>query len=132
MKAIKSQIRMKQLTVLSSMLLFLFSYVDLSAQENPNSLFSLVSTQAAADLVKSSPVTSGANVVISFSFPIPMQVALTVYDEAGREIKTLANSLQNPGSHSFDLKAAGLKKGVYYYMLTIGTYTEVKKVVLKK
>jgi hypothetical protein len=140
MKAIKTQNTMKQLIVLFSVLLFLFVYVDdLSSQqtdsrpENSNtSLFALLSPQAELDMVQRTPSVFVKNLIVSYSIPRQEQVELKVYDKLGREVKTLVSDIQNPGSYSFEINSVNLSYGVYYYRLTIGSFTEVKKIALVK
>jgi hypothetical protein len=128
MKAIKTQKTQKQMIIAISMLLFLLV--------NANSLFAQqtagnpITTQI--DITKNAPITTGANVIISYSFPIAMDVQLAIYDYAGNELKTLVDGVQKAGSYSVDLKQAKFKKGVYYYKLTVGGTSEVNKIVLTK
>ncbi len=70
--------------------------------------------------------------VIIYQIATGGQVTLKVYDLLGREVKTLMNERQNPGSHSVTFDAKGLASGVYFYRLESGTYAEVKKLVLMK
>jgi hypothetical protein len=140
MKAIKTRNTMKQLIMIFSVLLFLFVYVDeLSSQQtvsrpenSSTSLFALLSPQAELDMVQSTPSVFVKNLIVSYSIPRQEQVELKVYDKLGREVKTLVSDIQNPGSYSFEINSVNLSYGVYYYRLTIGSFTEVKKIALVK
>jgi len=61
-------------------------------------------------------------------------VSMKVYDAAGREVADLVNSYQNPGSYEVNFSAGDYKlsSGVYYYRLTSGNFSEVKKMILTK
>jgi hypothetical protein len=59
-------------------------------------------------------------------------VRLVVYDLLGREVATLVNEQQAPGSHQVTFDATGLTTGVYLYRLTAGTYTATRRMVVMK
>jgi hypothetical protein len=61
-------------------------------------------------------------------------VSMKVYDAAGREVADLVNRYQNPGSYEVNFSAGDYKlsSGVYYYRLTAGDFSEVKKMILTK
>ncbi len=59
-------------------------------------------------------------------------VKLVVYDNLGKEIITLINGKQNPGSYSVDFNAEGLPSGVYFYRLEAGEFVETKTMILLK
>ncbi len=59
-------------------------------------------------------------------------IRLSVYGIAGNEIKTLLNKRQRAGVYEIDFDGSGLSSGVYYYRLTAGDFTDVKKMVLIK
>lgn len=135
MNAIKSQNKMKQLMAAGSMLLFLFllsgtSYSQQhSLQGLPNtSVFSFVSNNTAADLVKSTPMQIEEGTLISYTFPYVSTVNLVIYDKKGRELRVIVNETMAPGSYSHDITALNLRSGIYYYRLTIDDKTDVKKI----
>jgi hypothetical protein len=57
-------------------------------------------------------------------------VQLKVYDLLGREVATLVNQKQAPGNYSVKFDASNLSSGIYYYRITSGKYTDVKKMML--
>ncbi len=59
-------------------------------------------------------------------------VTLKIYDALGKEILTLVNSKQYAGSHSISFSGVNLPSGIYFYELTSGNYSEVKKMLLLK
>jgi len=59
-------------------------------------------------------------------------VTLKIYDELGREVRTLVNGFQNSGSYEVQWDAAGYASGIYYYKLEASGFTETRKMVLIK
>lgn len=59
-------------------------------------------------------------------------VKLVVYDVLGRVIKTLISDFQNVGSHEIAFNAENLTSGIYFYRLTSGNFSDVKKMLLIK
>ncbi len=74
------------------------------------------------------------NPVTKINYAIPKQglVTLKIYDILGREVLTLVNEVQEAGYYSFDFDASSLASGVYFYKLTSGTFSDVKRMVLIK
>jgi hypothetical protein len=58
------------------------------------------------------------------------QVILKVFDLLGREVATLVNENQNPGTHTATWDASGQASGVYLYRLQAGGFVETKKLLL--
>jgi hypothetical protein len=59
-------------------------------------------------------------------------VKLTVYDILGREIAQLVNSNLNPGNYEVNWDASNYSRGVYFYKLQAGAFSEIKKMSLVK
>ena len=59
-------------------------------------------------------------------------MSLKVFDELGREVKTLVNESLRPGSYETMFDADGLGSGVYFYRLEAGRFVDTKKLVLMK
>jgi hypothetical protein len=69
---------------------------------------------------------------ISFSLPQREHVMLKVFDMLGREVSTLVNESKPPGNFSATWNAQDLPSGVYFYRLTTGEFTQIRKAVLVK
>jgi phosphatidylserine/phosphatidylglycerophosphate/cardiolipin synthase-like enzyme len=69
---------------------------------------------------------------IQYALPSAQRVLLKVYDILGREVATLVNEQQNPGSYRVELNAGGLASGVYFYRLEAGKFVEQRKMLLLK
>ncbi len=59
-------------------------------------------------------------------------VTLRVYDILGREITTLVDELQLPGTYKVIFNANELTSGIYFYTLSTGNYNFTKKMILLK
>lgn len=74
------------------------------------------------------------NPVTSITYYIPRQsyVKIKITDEAGREVKSFVNSVQNEGSYSVEFNGDGFASGVYYYSIEAGNFSDTKKMILVK
>jgi hypothetical protein len=74
------------------------------------------------------------NPTTTISYQIPKQslVTLKVYDALGREVETLVNGVEQPGQKSVNFNSGNLSSGVYYYKISAGDFTEMKKMVVLK
>lgn len=72
------------------------------------------------------------NPVTHFEFQIadPEFVTLNVYDVLGREVATLVNEMERPGSYRVTWDARSFPTGVYFARLQAGRFAETKKFVL--
>jgi hypothetical protein len=70
--------------------------------------------------------------MIEYTIAKADKVELKVYDLLGREVSTLVNTVQNPGSYNVTFNAVNLSTGVYFYKLTTGSFTDIKKMMLIK
>jgi polygalacturonase len=92
---------------------------------------------AAADVPESSelnqnyPNPFNPTTTISFRLPSQTIVTLKLYDLLGREVTTLLNVTPIPaGNHAVIWNASRFASGVYFYRMTAGNFTTVKKMVL--
>lgn len=69
---------------------------------------------------------------ISFTIPEPNNVDVKVYDYLGREVTTVFNGYKAEGEYSMDFDASALASGVYFYRLSSGNYTTIRKMLLLK
>ena len=59
-------------------------------------------------------------------------VSLKVYDVLGNEIKTLVNEIKSPGVYKVVFDGSNLSSGIYFYKITAGEFSEVRKMTLLK
>ncbi len=69
---------------------------------------------------------------ISFSLAESSNVSLKVFDILEQEIATLVNGFTAVGSYKVQFDATRLASGVYFYRLTGGDFTQMKKKTLVK
>jgi photosystem II stability/assembly factor-like uncharacterized protein len=59
-------------------------------------------------------------------------VQLKIYDILGREVATLVNEKQHPGTYTVNFNGNNLSSGIYFYQLRVGSYSLTKKMVYLK
>ncbi|HWA07093.1 MAG TPA: T9SS type A sorting domain-containing protein, partial [Ignavibacteria bacterium] len=71
---------------------------------------------------------------IIFNVPRTANVKITVYDAAGREVKTVLNEQRTAALEDYvDFDASNFASGIYFYsMQADGEFIESKKMVLVK
>jgi hypothetical protein len=67
---------------------------------------------------------------ISYALPRTADVALTVFDVLGREVRRLASGTKPTGTYEVTFDASGLPSGIYLYRLQAGDYVETKRMVV--
>lgn len=90
----------------------------------------LVPTQF--ELMQNYPNPFNPSTVIRYKLPISGNVSLKVFDVLGKEIAVLVNEHKAPGVYEVEFNGAGLSSGVYFYKITTGNFTAVKKLTLTK
>ncbi len=70
--------------------------------------------------------------LINYELPSYNNVQLKVYDNSGKELITLVNSFKEAGRYNVTFDGSNFASGVYYYKLTAGNFTSVKKMFLIK
>jgi spore germination protein YaaH len=91
-------------------------------------------------LLQNYPNPFNPNTVIGYQISSLSKVQLKVYDILGREVATLVDEVKNPGNFNVPFSTSAvsgqfnsqLSSGVYFYKLTAGEYTSVKKMQLLK
>lgn len=69
---------------------------------------------------------------INFSIPENGYVRIIVYDILGKEVATLVNSEKPAGTYQIMFDASELNSGIYFYKITAGDFSDVKKMLLVK
>lgn len=70
--------------------------------------------------------------VIEYSLHESGLTELIVYDVLGRQVAVLENGYRQAGNYSVRFEASGLPTGIYFYKLSSGSFSAVKKLVLVK
>ena len=89
-----------------------------------------------AKLSQNYPNPFNPSTVINYSIPDNSTVSIKIYDMTGREVRTLVNSYQAPGSYSVKFDAANLSSGIYFYVLRANSgkneITKTMRMILTK
>ncbi|MBS1494794.1 MAG: T9SS type A sorting domain-containing protein [Bacteroidetes bacterium] len=72
--------------------------------------------------------------VIHYQLSVARFTTLRIFDLQGKEVATLVNEKQNPGSYAVDFNSAefNLPSGIYFYTLNAGEFKETRKMILVK
>jgi hypothetical protein len=68
--------------------------------------------------------------VVRYQLPLASNVRLVVFDLLGREVSSLVNEREGPGSYEVKFDGAGLSSGVYFYRLTADNLVQTRKLML--
>jgi len=69
---------------------------------------------------------------IKFDLPKPEDVKIVLYNTLGQQSAVLVDGHYAAGSYSVQWNASNYPSGVYFYRITAGSFTDVKKMVLLK
>jgi len=87
-------------------------------------------------LYQNYPNPFNPSTVIQFTIPVGdaymRPVQLKIYDILGKEVATLVNGEISAGKHEVEWNATNFPSGVYFYKLTVGSFTETKKMLMIK
>lgn len=83
-------------------------------------------------LLQNYPNPFNPSTTIKYSVVENANVSLKVYDILGKEVATLINETQAPGTYEFDFNASNLASGMYIYTLRAGDFVSSKKMMLLK
>jgi hypothetical protein len=89
-------------------------------------------------LMQNYPNPFNPSTTIKFKIPslgsesAQVSAVLKVYDVSGKEIEVLVNENFPPGTYSVKFDASGFASGIYFYKITIGDFSESRKMVLVK
>ncbi|MDK9701371.1 MAG: YCF48-related protein [bacterium] len=78
------------------------------------------------------PNPFNASTSISYSLPLSGAVELKVFDLNGREVQSLYQGYQRPGTYRLSYNATGLPSGTYFYRLQTGEQSQTRKMILMK
>ena len=79
------------------------------------------------------------NPITKIKFQVPLchsgvgrnpNVRMKVFDILGKEVATLVNESLQPGTYEVTFDAASLSSGVYFYKITAGDFSAIRKMVL--
>ena len=91
-----------------------------------------ITSNKAFQLSQNYPNPFNPSTIIRYTLQTNGHVLIRVFNVLGNEIATLVNEDKASGNYSVTFNGKGLASGIYYYSLTTGTYSEVRKMVLMK
>ena len=83
-------------------------------------------------LFQNYPNPFNPSTTIHYEIPNSGFVELKIYDELGREVKTLISQNQFKGGYDLKFNATNLSSGIYFYQLKVGSFISTKKMLLLK
>ena len=84
------------------------------------------------DLAQNYPNPFNPSTKIQFSLADKSLAILKVFNLLGQEVATLQNGFLNAGPHEVTFDAKNLASGIYFYRLTAGDFTSIKKMIMLK
>lgn len=100
--------------------------------DNPTSITNNTGIADRYELSQNYPNPFNPTTEIRFAIPTNEHVSLKVYDLSGKLIRTLVDDFMSVGSYNVNFNAQGLSSGVYFYKLSSGSFTQVKRMTLIK
>ncbi len=83
-------------------------------------------------LMQNYPNPFNPSTTIKFAIPKEGYVEMKLYDILGKEVAVLVSDPFRAGIYSVEFDASRLASGVYFYKITVGDFTDTKKMVLLK
>jgi hypothetical protein len=94
----------------------------------------VLSSSTKFEMVQNYPNPFNPTTSIKFTLPESFagNVMMKVFDITGKEVATLVNGQMNGGFHSVAFDGSKLSSGIYFYKISAGSYSDVKKMTLIK
>jgi hypothetical protein len=102
-----------------------YEYFNLSANVN-------IGIPEKFALEQNYPNPFNPSTTLNYNIPIESFVSLKVYDMMGREIVNLVHEKKPAGYYSVELNASAIPSGTYFYRLSAGEFSSVRKMILLK
>ena len=82
------------------------------------------------NLYQNYPNPFNPSTIIKYSIPTEGFITLKIFDILGREVETLVNQNQKPGSYEIKWNTSNQSSGIYFYRIRVGEFIETKKMIL--
>lgn len=106
--------------------------LNLTASTEPSAVDDQTNSLKEFRLVQNYPNPFNPSTTISFNIAQRSNVSLKVYNITGKEVATLVNGEKEPGSYRVNFNAEKLSSGIYFYKISAGNFTSVRKMILIK
>lgn len=83
-------------------------------------------------LFRNYPNPFNSTTIIKYQIQKSNYVEVKVYDILGKDISTLVNEKQSPGTYEVQFNGSSLPSGIYFYRLLAGDYIQIQKMLLLK
>jgi hypothetical protein len=85
---------------------------------------------AAFALYQNYPNPFNASTAITFDVRETAPVSLKLYNVLGQEVATLVETEYGPGRHKVEFASDNLRSGIYFYVIGMGYFRDVRKMLL--
>jgi uncharacterized delta-60 repeat protein len=108
------------------------SYLSTMSLDWGSELLTTSITPKTFTLHQNYPNPFNPSTTIKFELATGNNVKLAIYDILGRENSVLVNQYLTAGSYSINFTNSNLASGIYFYRLTAGSFSDIKKMTLVK
>lgn len=106
------------------------SEIEINSEDGVTENLTVIPTEYSLSQNYPNPFNPTTN--IKFDIPNVSNVKLAVYDLTGREVAALVDKELQPGRYEYKFDGSSLASGMYFYKITAGAFSVVKKMVLIK
>ena len=85
-----------------------------------------------ARILQNYPNPFNPTTMIKYSVGTRNLVTIKIYDVIGKEVVTLVNEVKEAGIYNTQFDGSNLASGTYFYKISVGDVTNVKKMILIK
>lgn len=108
------------------------SYIATMSIDWGSELTTASNTPSTYSLHQNYPNPFNPSTTIKFDLATGDNVKLAIYDILGRENSVLVNQYLSAGSYTINFTNSNLASGIYFYRLSAGSFTDIKKMTLVK
>jgi len=83
-------------------------------------------------LFQNYPNPFNPSTVIKYQIPVESFTSIKVYDAIGKEVETLVNEPKQAGIYTVEWNSSNQSSGIYFYKITSGNFTAVRKMLFIK
>lgn len=84
------------------------------------------------ELMQNYPNPFNPKTLIRFTVPEKSRVNLSVFNSLGEKVKELIDKEYEPGIHQVEFDGSELSSGIYFYKMTAGKFSQIRKLILVK
>ena len=106
--------------------------IDNNGNFKYSQIVTVISLPTKFELWQNYPNPFNPTTTIQYAVPKAEHITLKVYDELGNEVTTLVNENKEAGQYRVSFNGSNFASGIYFYRITAGDFTEVKKLMLLK